>query len=187
MHEMNRSKFRVAYVLLVGVILISCASEPADVHGSAITLHTLPQPTELDQFGRESLVLFEVAALALVHRELPDRASQFSVEIQDVVGGNDGFEISVQNDKIVLSGNTGASALNCYSKYTANTHLSWAGDQLDLPEILPFPGRPTFKAMVVHCLSGADGIRYLGDGFVHQFRQECRTAFFVPGMRKPTS
>jgi alpha-N-acetylglucosaminidase len=80
------------------------------------------------------------AARGLIGRVVPSRAAQFVCEVIPQAGGKDVFEIESQGGRIVLRGNNGvaiASALNHYLKHFANCHLSWCGDQLRLPEVLP--------------------------------------------------
>lgn len=83
------------------------------------------------------------AVESLIKRIIPYRADQIKVEIiPPDLSGQDVFEIEGLGDKVVLRGNTGvavATALNHYLKYTCNAHVSWMGDQLSLPEILPHP------------------------------------------------
>ena len=50
--------------------------------------------------------------------------------------------ITSDNGKVVLRGNNTislATAFNQYLKYTCNAHVSWFGNQLDLPKQLPMP------------------------------------------------
>ena len=54
--------------------------------------------------------------------------------------GKDCFEIESKGNKIILRGNNGvsvASALYHYLKYYCNAHISWNGDNLNLPSRLP--------------------------------------------------
>lgn len=92
-----------------------------------------------------------VAGAALVARILPERAGEFAVERIPAADGKDVFEVESANGKIVLRGNNGvsvASAFNWYLKNVCQVHLSWCGDQLNLPQ--PLPPVPA-KARVV-CL-----------------------------------
>ena len=86
------------------------------------------------------------AAAGLIHRMLPHHADQIRVEIIPAAeNGRDVFEIGATNGRVVLRGNNPvsvASALNEYLKRTALAHLSWCGDQLDLPAKLPLPRTP---------------------------------------------
>ncbi|TKG94529.1 alpha-N-acetylglucosaminidase [Puteibacter caeruleilacunae] len=80
------------------------------------------------------------AANELIQRVIPGYNSQFKLELLDQK--EDIFEIDQQDDKIVLRGTNPvaiASGLNWYLKYTCNAHVSWCGDQLNLPEELPLP------------------------------------------------
>lgn len=80
------------------------------------------------------------AAQGLVSRLLPDFAEDFVFELIDSDDGHDVFEISSGGGKIVIGGNKGvamAIGLNWYLKYFCKCNVSWCGDNLNLPEILP--------------------------------------------------
>lgn len=82
------------------------------------------------------------AVYALIERVTPGYASQYQLELIDEVRGSDIYEIDSNEQKVILRGNNAialASAFNWYLKYTCNAHLSWFGDQLDLPKKLPRP------------------------------------------------
>lgn len=82
------------------------------------------------------------AAAELIERVIPGYGEQFQLEKLSSPNGKDLFEVDKKLGKIVLRGNSAvsiASALNWYLKYTCNAHLSWCGDQLNLPEKLPLP------------------------------------------------
>ena len=86
----------------------------------------------------------EIAASALVQRVVAGQAAKFSVEEISPAEGKDVFEIEDGTDgKIVLRGNNGvsiASALGHYLKTRAKCHLSFCGDQMNLPATLPTVG-----------------------------------------------
>ncbi len=78
--------------------------------------------------------------MALIARVLPQHAGQFICEIIPQENGKDVFEVESKDGNIILRGNNGvsiASALNHYLKEVAHCHLSWCGDQLALPAVLP--------------------------------------------------
>lgn len=80
------------------------------------------------------------AARSLIKRVVPKQADLFAVEGIPADDGKDVFEIESVGGKIVLRGNNPvsvASALNWYLKHYAKCHLSWCGDQLNLPKPLP--------------------------------------------------
>lgn len=80
------------------------------------------------------------AASALIERVLGTRASEFSVQMISSANGGNVFEIESVGGKVELRGDNGvsvASALNHYLKAIAHCHLSWCGDQLKLPTVLP--------------------------------------------------
>ena len=82
----------------------------------------------------------EDAARGIIRRVVPQHAGEFVVETIPAADGRDVFEVESKSGKIVLRGNTGvaiASALNHYLKTVAHCHLSWCGDQVNLPAVLP--------------------------------------------------
>lgn len=85
------------------------------------------------------------AARALVARVIPGRASQVSVELIPRDAGHDVFEVETLDGKLVLRGNDGVavgSALGWYLRNVAHAQLSWDGDNLALPAVLPpVPGK----------------------------------------------
>ena len=79
-------------------------------------------------------------ATALLQRIVPGHAADFTVEEIAADNGRDVFEVESVGGKIVLRGNTpgsAASALNWYLKNVALCDISWCGDQLALPAVLP--------------------------------------------------
>lgn len=84
------------------------------------------------------------AARELIGRVTPGYEKQYVLEVipTDPVSGEDVFEIDSHKGQVVLRGNNPvalASAYHWYLKYTCNAQLSWFGDQLNLPELLPLP------------------------------------------------
>ncbi len=82
------------------------------------------------------------AAYALIERVTPGYGDQFQLEMIEADNGQDVYEIDNDGKKVVLRGNTPVAlvtAFNWYLKYTCNAHVSWFGDQLNLPERLPLP------------------------------------------------
>ena len=82
------------------------------------------------------------AAYDLIERVTPGYGEQFKLELIEPEDGQDVYEIDAEDGKVVLRGNNTvaiATAYNQYLKYTCNAHVSWLGDQLDLPEQLPMP------------------------------------------------
>ena len=82
------------------------------------------------------------AAYDLIERVTPGYGDQFELELIEPVNGEDAYEIGTAGDKVLLRGNNPvalATAFNQYLKYTCNAHLSWVGDQLNLPKVLPLP------------------------------------------------
>ena len=82
------------------------------------------------------------AVYDLIERVTPGYGDQFKLELIEPVDGQDAYEIGAADDKVLLKGNNPvalATAYNQYLKYTCNAHVSWLGDQLNLPEVLPLP------------------------------------------------
>lgn len=84
------------------------------------------------------------AAYDLIERVTPGYKSQFKLELIEPVDGQDVYQIAAEGGKIVLKGNNTvslATAYNQYLKYTCNAHVSWFGNQLNLPQTLPLPAK----------------------------------------------
>jgi alpha-N-acetylglucosaminidase len=80
------------------------------------------------------------AATHLVGRLIPRYAPQFAFEIIPADQGRDVFEIESRDGKAVIRGNDGvamAMGLNWFLKHHCRCHVSWYGDQLNLPQPLP--------------------------------------------------
>lgn len=83
------------------------------------------------------------AAVELLKRLLGNRSTEFIVSVNRSLS-NDSLDVcelrSTKNNKVVATGSTGvavASGIYNYLKYFCNCHVSWSGDQLDLPRPLP--------------------------------------------------
>lgn len=82
------------------------------------------------------------AAYNLIERVTPGYGNQYRLELIEPEGEEDVYEIDSSEGKVVLRGNNTvalATAFNLYLKYCCNAHISWLGNQLDLPEQLPLP------------------------------------------------
>ena len=93
------------------------------------------------------LLSMDQEAKALIQRVIPTHAQYFLVDTSlPQKDGKDTYSLSdTANGKILLRGNNAvsvASALNWYLKNKVNCHLSWCGDQLNLPKTLPKIGTP---------------------------------------------
>ncbi len=80
------------------------------------------------------------ATQALLFRLLPTRADEFLFELIDADRGRDVFELETVGPQIVIRGNQGvamAMGLNWFLKHYCHGHVSWYGDQLNLPRPLP--------------------------------------------------
>lgn len=83
------------------------------------------------------------AVSGLLRRLLGDRSEEFVVIVNGSLS-NDSLDVcelrSAKNNKVVASGSSGvavASGVYNYLKYFCDCHVSWSGDQLDLPRPLP--------------------------------------------------
>lgn len=83
------------------------------------------------------------AVYDLIERVTPGYSNQFRLEIiPSADSGQDVYEISGDAGHIILRGNNPvalATAYNQYLKYSCGAHVSWFGDQLNLPTTLPAP------------------------------------------------
>jgi alpha-N-acetylglucosaminidase len=80
------------------------------------------------------------AARSLLARLLPSGAGQFEFEVIGPDNGRDVFEVESRDSKTVIRGNNGvamALGLNWFLKHHCHCHVSWYGDQLNLPQPLP--------------------------------------------------
>lgn len=79
----------------------------------------------------------------LIGRLLPGRQSEFTFEMIAPDAGRDVFEIAAgPSNTIVIRGNRTlslTSGFNWYLKHVARCHVSWNGNQLDLPSPAPAP------------------------------------------------
>ena len=82
------------------------------------------------------------AVYALIERVTPGYGKQIKLQLIAPANGEDVYEISSEKGKVLLKGNNAialSTAFNQYLKYTCNAHVSWLGNQLNLPENLPLP------------------------------------------------
>ena len=80
------------------------------------------------------------AVQSLIGRLIPQHVQHIICETIPAVDGKDVYEIETKNGKIILRGNSGvalASGLYHYLKEFCHCHVSWNGDQLNLPPTLP--------------------------------------------------
>lgn len=119
----------------ISLLLALCLLFPLGVSG----VENVPEfPAPLGYENSET-----IPAAELIERVTPGYGDQFVLEIIEAEDGQDVFEVDSRDGKVVLRGNNTvslATAFNWYLKYTCNAHLSWFGDQLNLPKTLPPPG-----------------------------------------------
>lgn len=83
------------------------------------------------------------AVVDLLRRLLGNRSRDFIVSVNRTLS-NDTLDVcelrSAKNNKILAVGSTGvavATGIYNYLKYFCNCHVSWSGDQLNIPRPLP--------------------------------------------------
>ena len=80
----------------------------------------------------------------LIERVTPGYSSQFRLEIQSSSSG-DFYTVEGEKGSVVLRGNNAISlsvAYHQYLKQVCKVHLSWCGDRISLPSLLPAPTKP---------------------------------------------
>lgn len=125
------SHFRIESLIVCLLLLFSC-----------LEAGELPEHDKSSNVAR--------SAAELISRILPSHASQFAIEVMPEKG-KDLFEIESIDALVVLRGNNGvsiASAFHQYLKDYGKCHVSWNGDQLNLPKRLPVVP----KKVSVECL-----------------------------------
>lgn len=133
--------FPVTLKLLAGIACIATLS-PLSAEEST----SVPGITQPAQTKEQSLK----STAELIERITPGYSQQFQLEIIPAKDGQDVYEIDGDGKKVILRGNNAvslASAYHWYLKYTCNAHLSWFGDQLNLPKTLPQPKEKTEKTI----------------------------------------
>lgn len=85
-------------------------------------------------------------ARAALTRLLPGHADQFQLVALAPDGTGDRFRVEGRTGRITVAGTTSAvllTGVHWYLKYTCRAHLTWAGDQVELPGRLPAPASPS--------------------------------------------
>ena len=78
----------------------------------------------------------------LIDRVTPGYSRQYCLELMPAKDSLDCYEIGQRHGKVLLRGNNPvalATAYNQYLKKFCKAHVSWMGNQLNLPEQLPLP------------------------------------------------
>ncbi|MER6310565.1 alpha-N-acetylglucosaminidase [Streptomyces sp. NPDC001657] len=91
-------------------------------------------------------------ARAALERLLPGHADQFQLVARAAAGRADRFRVEGTAGRITVAGTSPATLLtgvHWYLKYTCRAHLSWAGDQVELPARLPAPRSPLERGSTV--------------------------------------
>lgn len=106
----------------------------------------------MKQFGMICLVLFVMllsneciadqieAAKGVISRVTPGMESKVTLSLIEKENGRDVFELETIDGRLNVRGSSGVaicSGYNWYLKNYCNCHISWCGDQLNLPSPLP--------------------------------------------------
>ncbi|MEV7191526.1 alpha-N-acetylglucosaminidase [Streptomyces sp. NPDC093510] len=93
----------------------------------------------------EASALDTDAARSALNRLLPHHAEQFRLRLLPARRREDRFRVTGTTGRIEVSGTTPAvllTGVHWYLKYVCGAHITWNGNQLDLPRRLPAPARP---------------------------------------------
>ncbi|WP_030564912.1 alpha-N-acetylglucosaminidase [Streptomyces aureocirculatus] len=85
-------------------------------------------------------------ATAAARRLLPEHWDQ--ITFRTVRGAGDTFRVSGKPGSVLVAGPTAAvqlTGLRHYLKHSAHATITWAGEQVELPDVLPDPGPPVIK------------------------------------------
>ncbi|MFG2717238.1 alpha-N-acetylglucosaminidase [Streptomyces sp. NPDC048416] len=133
-------------------LLSSLAGSALAIGAGAGTGHAAGDPAAPDPGAGEPAAP-EPAARALA-RLLPRHAGQVTFRALARAGEGDGFRVSGGAGRILVEGTTPAVQLagfHWYLRHEAHAHISWAGEQTDLPATLPSVPTPIEKtAGVTH-------------------------------------
>ncbi|MFJ8232204.1 alpha-N-acetylglucosaminidase TIM-barrel domain-containing protein [Streptomyces sp. NPDC094448] len=89
------------------------------------------------------------AARAALLRLLPRHAGQFRLALVD---GPERFAVTGEAGRIAVDGTSPAvllTGVHWYLKYVCRAHISWSGSRVDLPDVLPAPGRTLERSATV--------------------------------------
>ncbi len=129
-HQIRRTV--AALLILPACAAVLCLAAPA-ARGADTAVPAVPAARSAQPFAE--------SATALIARTVPaPQAALFRCEVIPAADGKDVYEIESCGGKIVLRGNSGvalASAFYHYLKEFCHCHVSWNGDQLSLPAVLP--------------------------------------------------
>lgn len=92
------------------------------------------------------------AAQAALGRLLGGHAGQFRLTLLDPADGGERFRVGGSRGRVEVAGTSPAvilTGVHWYLKYVCDAVISWAGSQLDLPAVLPAPGRPLERGATV--------------------------------------
>jgi alpha-N-acetylglucosaminidase len=86
----------------------------------------------------------------LIDRVISNGSKNFIIEIKNLENRKDYFEVDKENEKVKITGNTPvsiATGFNWYLKNICKAHVSWCGNQLNLPKTLPLP-KKSYKQVI---------------------------------------
>ncbi|MEV0123508.1 alpha-N-acetylglucosaminidase [Streptomyces sp. NPDC050703] len=110
----------------------------AAVGGAPLQAHAAGGPARVPALDTDS-------ARSALNRLLPHHAEQFRLALLPARPREDRFRVTGSTGRIEVAGTTPAvllTGVHWYLKYVCGAHISWNGDQLDLPRRLPAPSRP---------------------------------------------
>ena len=139
-----------------------------------------------------SLMADEIhAARDLIQRLIPERANEFDFEAIPQENNKDVMEVVSRGDKIVIRGSSTiamTSGFHWYLKHVAKCHVSWNGDQLNLPKPLP---KPDTKINLVTSYKNNFYLNYCTHSYTMAWwdweRWERETTPFLPHVFRPNS
>ncbi|CAL1272694.1 unnamed protein product [Larinioides sclopetarius] len=109
----------------------------------AIVLPTTVRSTDAERRSVHRSAREEAEAVRqLLHRLIPEKADEILIDVDYNLDNRDAFQISTENDKVLISGTRGytaAAGVYHYLKEYCGCHISWSGNQLRLPTDLPKP------------------------------------------------
>ncbi|MEU1016609.1 alpha-N-acetylglucosaminidase [Streptomyces sp. NPDC005898] len=105
----------------------------------------VPLPAHAAEGSAKAPAFDTDAARAALNRLLPRHAEQFRLTLVPAQGREDRFRVTGTTGRITVTGTTPAvllTGVHWYLKYVCGAHITWNGDQLDLPRRLPAPVKP---------------------------------------------
>ncbi len=96
--------------------------------------------TSFTNENRETLNPETISAHGVIQRTIPGIEKHIILEKIEIESNDDVFELETKDNKLIISGTSGvamASGFNYYLKNYCNVHISWCGNQVNMPKQLP--------------------------------------------------